>query len=276
VKNSAKASRQDPLAPLQGDDPRLLVGASTPVYPADSEYAAQQAPDQAAQRSHGKPASGARPPHGHVAHATKRDSLLEHFRRLYFSLQTADAPELPSSIGVTSAVSGEGRTTVAAGMASAMAADLDVPVVLIEVDLAHRGIHRVLGIEPEPGISEYLRGECTIAAVVRQVADRLFVLPAGNARGEAPRLIRQLTTADLRSRLDSTGGVLVFDLPPILDSSYGVLASTMAESLVFVVRSGETKIPQVKEALDRLDERVLRGLVLNATLPLFPRWLSGK
>jgi protein-tyrosine kinase len=208
--------------------------------------------------------------------AARGETLLEHFRRIYLAVQPSDTRDVPSALGVTSAVRGEGRTTVATGVAAAMAADLDVPVVLVEVDLANPGVHRTLGIAPQPGISEYLRGECEVATAVRQVSDRLFVLPAGDAQGEASRLIRQLTTADLRARLDTSGAVLVFDLPPILDSSYGLLASSMAESLIFVVRSGRTTSPQVKDSLARLDEAAVRGLVLNGAVPFLPRWLRGR
>jgi Mrp family chromosome partitioning ATPase len=201
------------------------------------------------------------------------DTLLEHFRRVYLATQPVDSLDVSPALGVTSALSGEGRTTVATGISAVMAMDLDVPVVLVEVDLAHPGLHRALGIAPEPGISEYLRGECEVATAVRQISDRLFVLPAGNPRGDAARLIRQLTTADLRARLNTSGAVLVFDLPPILDSSYGQLACSMAESLIFVVRSGQTNNDQVKSALARLDESMVRGLVLNGTEPFLPRWL---
>jgi Mrp family chromosome partitioning ATPase len=204
------------------------------------------------------------------------DTLLEHFRRIYLATQPLDTLEVSPALGVTSALSGEGRTTVATGISAVMAMDLDVPVVLVEVDLAHPGLHRALGIAPEPGISEYLRGECEVATAVRQISDRLFVLPAGNPRGDAARLIRQLTTADLRARLNTSGAVLVFDLPPILDSSYGLLACSMAESLIFVVRSGQTSNAQVKTALSRLDESMVRGLVLNGAEPFLPRWLRPK
>lgn len=205
--------------------------------------------------------------------AVRGDTLLEHFRRIYLAAQPRDQLNVSPSIGVTSALRGEGRTTVATGIAAVMALDLDSPVVLIEVDLAHPGVHRLLNIAPEPGISEYLRGECDISTAVRQISDLLFVLPAGDAHGDSARLIRQLATADLRQRLDSSGAVLVFDLPPILDSSFGVLASSMAESLIFVVRTGQTTSDQVKGALNRLDETMVQGLVLNGTEPVLPRWL---
>jgi Mrp family chromosome partitioning ATPase len=199
------------------------------------------------------------------------DQLLEHFRRTYLSIEATGDRTLPQAIGVTSAGRREGRTTIAAGIASAMAADLDVPVVLVEVDLTHPGIHRVFGIHPKPGISEYLRGECEVANVIRHVSEGLFVIPAGDARGEAPRLIRQLATADLPARLDASGAVLVLDLPPIKATSFGALACSMAESILFVVRAGTATIPDVKDSLARLDPAVVRSVVLNGAQSLLPR-----
>jgi Mrp family chromosome partitioning ATPase len=201
------------------------------------------------------------------------DALVDAFRRIYLSVHSPQGDELPPAIGITSARRVEGRTTMAIGIASAMAIDLGVPVVLIEVDLMNPGLHRLLGIPAEPGVAEYLRGECDIGAAVRRISDDLFVLPAGNAHHDAARLIRRLTTADLHQRLDSSGAALVFDLPPVLDSSFGVLASSMAETLIFVARSGRSTIPQTKEALSRLEIERVHSIVLNDASPLFPRWL---
>lgn len=203
------------------------------------------------------------------------ETTLEHFRRIYLSMQTADERDRMPVIGITSAIEGEGRTTIATGVAAAMAADLDAPVVLVEADLTHPGVHHILGVAPEPGICEFLRGECELATALRQVSDRFYVLPAGDAKGEASRLIRQLAAADLRARLDSSGALIVLDLPPILSYSYGVLAATMAEALAFVVRAGQTTNTQVRDALSRLDDSMVRGIVLNAAQTQLPRWLIG-
>jgi Mrp family chromosome partitioning ATPase len=180
-----------------------------------------------------------------------------------------------SAIGVTSAVEGEGRTTMATGIAAAMAADLDRPVVLVEVHMAHPGMYQFLGIPPQPGLAEYLRQECSLTEAVRQIADRLFVLPAGDGVREAPRLIHQLVRADLRSRLGTNDVIWVFDLPPIHSTSYGVLATTLAEALVFVVHAGQTTDEQVRESLGRLEESAVRSIVLNSFQPQLPAWLRS-
>src|SRR5258708_20487106 len=204
------------------------------------------------------------------------ETVLEHFRRIYLALQAVEPSDVMRVIGVTRSVGREGRSTIAAGIAGAMAADLEAPIVLVEADLESPGMHRVLGIGEQPGICEYLRGEVELATVLRQIADRFYVLPSGDACGEAARLARQLVSGDLLMRLQSSGAVPVLDLPPVLASSYWVLVSSIADTLAFAVRSGQSSTTQVKEALARLPEEAVRGIVLNGAEPQLPSWLRGR
>jgi MinD-like ATPase involved in chromosome partitioning or flagellar assembly len=210
-----------------------------------------------------------------LAKAPRGEALLEYFRLIYLSVQPPADQGLVPSIGITSAVSGEGRTTIATGVAAAMAADLDRSIVLVEVDLAHPGVHQLLGINPEPGLAEYLRGECALSEAVHQISDKLFVLPAGAGAKEAPNLIYRLARADLRSRMNTSDALLVLDLPPVLTTSYGALAASMAEALVFVVRAGGTTNEQIYESLTRLGEKSAPKFVLNGYHPQLPRWLQN-
>jgi Mrp family chromosome partitioning ATPase len=202
-------------------------------------------------------------------------NTMEYFRRIYLSLQTPTSPDTLPTIGVTSALDGEGKSTIALGIATAMAADLDSPIVLVELNLTRPTVHKSLGLPAQPGLSEYLRGECPLPQALRQVTENLFVLPAGDCRNDAARLIRMLTRANLLLRMDNSGAVLVLDLPPVLTASYGVLASSMADAVVLVVRAGHTPENKVKDAIARLDESTLRGIVLNAARPSIPTWLGG-
>jgi Mrp family chromosome partitioning ATPase len=202
-------------------------------------------------------------------------ATLEYFRRIYLSLQPTNSLDTMPTIGVTSAMDGEGKSTIALGISTAMAADLDSPIVLVELNLTRPTIHKSMGIPPQPGLSEYLRGECALPNALRQITENLFVLPAGDCRNDPARLIRMLTRANLLLRMDNSGAVLVLDLPPVLTASYGVLASSMADAVVMVVRAGQTPEKMVKDAIARLDESTLRGIILNAARPSIPTWLGG-
>ncbi len=206
--------------------------------------------------------------------SVSNSNTMEYFRRIYLSLQTNNVETMPT-IGVTSALDGEGKSTIALGIATAMAADLDSPIVLVELNLTRPTVHKSLGIPALPGLSEYLRGECPLPSALRQITENLFVLPAGDCRNDPARLIRMLTRANLLLRMDNSGAVLVLDLPPVLTASYGVLASSMADAVVLVVRAGQTPEKMVKDAVARLDESTLRGIILNAARPSIPTWLGG-
>jgi Mrp family chromosome partitioning ATPase len=209
------------------------------------------------------------------SHEIANSNTMEYFRRIYLSLQTTGSLDTVPTIGVTSAVNGEGKSTIALGIAAALAADLDSPIVLVELNLTRPAIHKSLGVPAQPGLSEYLRGECPLPNALRQITENLFVLPAGDCRNDPARLIRLLTRANLLLRMDKSGAVLVLDLPPVLTASYGVLASSMADAVVLVVRAGQTPEKMVKDAIARLDESTLRGIVLNAARPSIPTWLGG-
>ncbi len=208
-------------------------------------------------------------------HTAANSNTMEYFRRIYLSLHSTNTPDVMPTIGITSAVDGEGKSTIALGVATAMAADLDSPIVLVELNLTRPTVHKSLGIPAQPGISEYLRGECPLPSALRQITENLFVLPAGDCRNDPARLIRMLTRANLLLRMDNSGAVLVLDLPPVLTASYGVLASSMADAVVMVVRAGHTPEKMVRDAIARLDESTLRGLILNAARPSIPTWLGG-
>src|SRR5437868_10349891 len=66
---------------------------------------------------------------------------------------------LHDALPISSAISGEGRTTIALGLAQTFASDLDVPSLLVEADLERPALAPRLGIAPGPGLCEVLRGE---------------------------------------------------------------------------------------------------------------------
>lgn len=201
-------------------------------------------------------------------------SLEERFRQLFVSL---DLPLEPYPIiGVTSSVRGEGRTTVALGLARTLAHDLDEPVVLIEADLEQPSLAQKLEIPNSPGLVDVLEGTSRLESLLHPAEENLFVVPAGNASAaDAGRLLRRLPeVAPFDSRV-SLPGVVVMDLPPIVNSSYAAIAASASDAVVLVVGAGATPIHVVREAVSRLQDKPPAGIVLNGTHTSIPKWLSG-
>jgi non-specific protein-tyrosine kinase len=198
---------------------------------------------------------------------------IQTFRELFVSLDLH--PEEHPVIGITSTIEGEGCTTVAWGLARTLAADLDSLVSLVEVDFERPSLSAQLNLSNAPGLADVIRGEAHLADVQYQVAPNLCLIPAGTTPGDPGRLLHQFPINDpfhSQIRLD---GLVILDLPPLLSHGYSALAAKVADALLLVVRAGVTPVDLVRQAIGRLEDQPLRGIVLNGferpRLALLPR-----
>lgn len=198
----------------------------------------------------------------------------EAYRQAFVSLVLPRGAQ-PKIIGVTSAISGEGRTTVALGLAQTLASDLDVPITLIEVDFDRPALARHFDIAVAPGLCEVLRGEYRLDEVVRPANDTLSVVTAGSVGPDAARLLRQLNTQNPIRNDSGLTGIVILDLPPIMKHSYSTLAAGIADAVVLVLRAGVTPADIVRDAIARLDDPP-QGAILNAPRTALPAWWPGR
>lgn len=229
----------------------------------------------------------------------------ELYRQVFVSLKI---PKLlrPVMIGITSAIRGEGRSTVATGMARTLSADLDVPVLLVEADLARPSLARHFQVAEGPGLCDVLRDDRVLTEVRHRISENLWLIPAGDAGLDAarlshllPPLLRHLPeigpfnpplSADLQTRqplreehpapnavhsLAPLVGVIILDLAPLLGTSYSALAASAADVTIMVIRAGTTTIDVVHKAIARLEDQPPQGVVFNGARSSLPKWWHG-
>jgi capsular exopolysaccharide synthesis family protein len=169
------------------------------------------------------------------------------------------------TLAVTSSVPGEGKSTVAASLAWSIA-HLDARVLLIDADLRHPSLARVLSLPPKPGLVEVLRGEVPLARAVTDAAGPagLFVLPTSGVAETGDLLARNLH-ALLREAAGSYD-VVVVDTPPLLAGDDSTTIATMCDAVLMVVTSGQQirRLSDASRALAAVQARVL-GVLLNRT-----------
>ena len=199
-------------------------------------------------------------------------ALRERCRQLCLSLFLRSRDPI-RSLGFTSAVPGEGKTFLAQVTAGVLARDCNSPVILLECNWEHPNLHESFGFPATPGLAEWLRGECSVSAISHQINDSLSVILAGDAKGQAVRLLRQLRTRGLLDTIACDGEALIVDLPPIIVSGYGTLAAELVESLVVVVRAGVTPDVMIAETCNQLKDLPVHGLMLNQLQSRIPRWI---
>jgi Mrp family chromosome partitioning ATPase len=175
-------------------------------------------------------------------------------------------------IGVTSAIRGEGRTTIALGLAEVATIDHGFRVLILDLDGAGRpGIATRLELPDKPGIAELLRGTATFEQALQPMTSRLGVLTAGDLGEGATRQLLAGIRAGLLNDLRAHCDVLIADLPPLLESGLARASAIEFDRMLMVIRAGITPLATIREAAQTLGSEP--ALILNGAHSSLPRWL---
>jgi len=196
--------------------------------------------------------------------------FIDRCRRAYLSVPY-DSPS--RVLGVTSANHGEGKTSVAIGIATAMAADTQEATLLVECDLERPSFYHQFGLSSKGGLSEWLDGMSPLRVARSAYLPNLVVVPSGAPHSDPARLLYQLSESNMFAELKPRFRNIVFDLPPSLDIAYSSLASKLADHLLLVVRYGVTLVEDIQKVIYLLGPERVSGIVLNATEYRTPGWL---
>jgi capsular exopolysaccharide synthesis family protein len=187
-------------------------------------------------------------------------------RSVHAALQLSGAEAAPPQVVlVSSALSGEGKTTFAVGLA-ATAAQWDRRVLVVDLDLHHPRVAESADVAAPaaPGVAELVAGTATLEqAIVRADGGGFDVLVARRTRNPtgliaSPRMRQVLE--ELRARYD----LIVIDTAPLLAVSDGRVATRLADKVLYVARWRRTPVSAVRRALQVLHDAhaELAGLVL--------------
>lgn len=189
----------------------------------------------------------------------------EQFRVLAGRIVQAREKKGAKILAVTSSLSGEGKTTVALGLAITLARDYLEETILIDGDIRNPEVSSRMGLQNEAGLINVLAGQCRLdQALSQHTHPNLRILPAGTVEHGGPgltasRLGMQELLGDLRQR----GVLVVLDAPPILPMADMNLFSEVVDGIVLVVRAEQTPQGVVGEALRFLAGGSIEGVVLN-------------
>jgi len=157
------------------------------------------------------------------------------------------------SITVASAISGEGKTSLAVQLAISIAGTTGGRTLLIDGDMRSPDVHRLLGIECGPGLVDLLKGGTELEdAIETGFSNQLHVLPAGRTSSSPSRRMQGDAFPRLIEKLKASYDYIVIDTPPILAASEALLMARATDAAVLCVRRDFSRVSQVQEALWRL------------------------
>ena len=213
--------------------------------------------------------------HDEAATLSARKPLLPESEELFRGIYTRAGLTAPGVVAVTSAIAGEGKTTVALGLAVMVAQDFpERRVLLAEADLRQPVLATDFDVEPSPGLAEALEGIYPVGIGYRETfLPNLRLLPAGERTPNPSRLLRSSRFGAVLAATRRHHDLVIIDAPAILVSSDALLVTDQADGVLMVVRSGVTPTPVVNRAIELVDCERLRGVILNGARSSVPNWV---
>lgn len=194
-----------------------------------------------------------------------RSASAERYRTVRTALKFATVDRELHTFTVTSSVAGEGKTSVACNLAISWA-QAGSSVCLVEADLRRPGVSNFLGIDGSLGLSDVVVGDSRLDDVlVRWNHGMLTVLPAGSLPPDPAALLGSSAMASLVATLRDRFDIVIYDSPPLLSVTDGVVLGHQMDGVVLVIRSFSTRPEHVTSSVERLrSSRVaLLGTVLT-------------
>jgi capsular exopolysaccharide synthesis family protein len=191
--------------------------------------------------------------------------VAEAYRALRSSIGFASIDAPLRRLQVTSASKGEGKSTTAVNLATAMAMD-GKRVILVDADLRRPNVHKLLGLPSAPGFSEVLVGMAQLEDVIQNTdVENLRVITAGPIPPNPAELLGSHAFADVVEQLEKMADVVMFDTPPCMPVTDPLIVAARMDGVVLVLNAGQTRKAAVKHAIEMLRRaraRVL-GVVFN-------------
>lgn len=187
---------------------------------------------------------------------------------IYKNIQLLPTAAGLKSLVVTSALAGEGKSTIALGLAIS-AARLHQRVLLIDADLRRPSLHKQLDLPNDWGLSTLLATNTPLLnqdgmQLPGQYSDiSLSVLTAGPSPADPAKLLSSHRMQELMAVFEQNFDLVVLDAPPVLGIVDAILAASCCQGTVMVGRIGQVTRTELNQALVVLNKLNVVGIIAN-------------
>lgn len=193
--------------------------------------------------------------------------FMEALRVLHANFQMLSSADRPlRSIVVSSAMPGDGKSTVALQWAKAAVA-MGQSVLLVDADLRLPQIHAQLNFPNESGLSNLIVENIDFDSVIQQVqpGEELYVITAGRTPPDPASLLSSQRTRQLIEKANNLFDLVIYDTPPLLGLADASLLARHADGLVLVVGLDKTDCSVLQKVLNDLKsfQTPVLGLIAN-------------
>ncbi|MDM9379639.1 polysaccharide biosynthesis tyrosine autokinase [Chlorogloeopsis sp. ULAP01] len=193
--------------------------------------------------------------------------FVEAVRVLYTNIQLLSSDRPIRSIVISSAMSGDGKSTVAFHLAQ-IACAMGQKVLLVDADLRQPVIHNLSNLKNNWGLSNLISTNVPVTEAIQQAPfmKQLSVLTAGPIPPDPTKLFSSEKMKRIIGEFHKNYDLVIYDAPPVVGLADASLLAPHTDGILMVVRMEKTNSSVLKQALDSLKMARMNvlGVVGNA------------
>ena len=217
-----------------------------------------------------------------VTHYDPRSPVAEAYRSLRTNIEKIRAAADAKIVMVTSSVLEEGKTTTSANLALSFA-QMGRKTLLLGADLRRPDVHRMFGLQKEPGLADVLTGSMPWQSATRSLSDillgelpmdivmltpgmdNLHVLPSGSNPLNPAELLSSESMGSLLDELRDAFDIIIIDTPPIIPVTDAAVLAEHTDGVLLIYEVGKVGRDVLKRAKSHFDNvsANIWGIVMN-------------
>ncbi|QEA39731.1 polysaccharide biosynthesis tyrosine autokinase [Pistricoccus aurantiacus] len=203
---------------------------------------------------------------GVLAETTPADISIEALRSLRTSLHFAMLEATDNRLVITGPSPGIGKSFISVNL-SAVCAQVDRKVLLIDADMRKGHVHHAFGDRSDGGLSDLLSGRNSLEEVIRETSiEGLSYISRGMAPPNPSELLMTEAFTNLLKRVSAMFDLVIIDTPPVLAVTDPAIVANQCGTTLLVARFQLNSSKELKIASRRLETSgvVVKGCILNA------------
>jgi non-specific protein-tyrosine kinase len=194
-----------------------------------------------------------------------RSAISEAIRILRTNLEFSAVDHPLSTIVITSSNPAEGKSTISANLAFALAQS-GKKTLLLDADMRRPNMHSFFGISNRVGLSDLLRSNLNLYQVIRtfEANPNINIMTSGSIPPNPSELLASERMGQLLTYLKTRYDNIILDSSPMVVTDPQILSSRV-DGVIFIAQPGKTSVNLLKAHLGQLDQinaRIL-GVVFN-------------
>lgn len=186
---------------------------------------------------------------------------------------------LRNLVVVTSALQGEGKTFTSLNLALSVAMERDKHVLLVDADIEHGGMTKLLKLGQFVGLRDYLEDPKIQVddLIVHSNIPSLSLISVGETHPDAAESLASSRMTHLLEELSARypDRLIVLDASPLLVSSAASVVAQMADQRLIVFAADETPVELLDQLVTKLNDVEDTGIILNKAHPDASKGLYG-